>query len=32
MKVELDQATIRLLVIMALLICGVGANEVGVLI
>lgn len=32
MKVELDQATIRLLVIMALLICGVGANEVGVVI
>lgn len=28
MKIELDQATIRLLVIMGLLICGVGANEV----
>jgi hypothetical protein len=32
MKVELDQATIRLLVIMALLACGVGANEVGLVI
>ncbi len=32
MKIELDQATIRLLVIMALLLCGVGAHEVGVII
>ncbi len=28
MKIELDQSTIRLLVIMGLLVCGVGANEV----
>lgn len=32
MKIELDQATIRLLVIMGLLICGVGANEIMVII
>jgi len=32
MKIELDQATIRLLVIMALLICGVGVHEIGVVI
>ncbi len=32
MKIELDQATIRLLIIMALLLCGVGAHEVGVII
>jgi hypothetical protein len=30
MKIELDQATIRLLIIMALLLCGIGAHEVGV--
>jgi len=32
MKIELDQATIRLLIIMALLLCGVGVHEVGVII
>ena len=32
MKIELDQSTIRLLVIMVLLACGVGANEIMVVI
>lgn len=32
MKIELDQATVRLLIIMALLLCGIGASEVGVII
>ncbi len=32
MKIELDQSTIRLLIIMALLICGVGVHEIGVVI
>lgn len=30
MKIELDQATIRLLIIMALLLGGIGVHEVGV--
>ena len=32
MRIELDQATIRLLVIMGLLICGVGVHEIGLVV
>lgn len=32
MRIDIDQATIRLLIIMALLICGVGAHEIGVVV